>query len=101
MLNILVAAELRANGGYLAICNYTAGMDHRTYDPAPAILHEEVEHEAWFSEDLGEGPSGHFRRSRIGSERNSPYLKKFLVLLAAIGALLRLQQPRCAPAPPP
>ncbi|MGD0225336.1 MAG: DNA protection during starvation protein [Terriglobia bacterium] len=80
MLNILVAAERCAIGGYSAICNYTSGKDHRTYDLALAILHEEIEHEAWFSEFLGEGPSGHLRRSGTGSDRNSPYLKKFLVL---------------------
>ncbi len=50
----------------------------RTYDLALAILHEEIEHEAWFLEFLGEGPSGHYRRSGVGSERNSPYLSKFL-----------------------
>jgi ferritin-like protein len=80
MLDVLVKAERCAIGGYTAICNYTAGKDHRTYDLALAILHEEVEHEAWFSEFLGEGPSGHFRRSGTGSERNSPYVRKFLAL---------------------
>jgi len=77
---VLVAAERCAIGRYNAVCNYTAGKDHRTYDLALAILHEEIEHEAWFSEFLGEGPSGHFRRSGTGSDRNSPYLKKFLIL---------------------
>jgi hypothetical protein len=33
----------------------TFGKDHRTYDLALAILHEEIEHEAWFSEFIGEG----------------------------------------------
>ncbi len=80
MLDILVKAERCAIGGYNAVCNLTAGKDHRTYDLALAILHEEIEHEAWFSEFLGEGPSGHFRRSGTGSERNSPYLRKFLIL---------------------
>jgi hypothetical protein len=47
---------------YTEICNMTFGKDHRTYDMALAIPHEEVEHEAWFSEYLSEGPSGHFRR---------------------------------------
>jgi ferritin-like protein len=64
--------------GYTAICNMTAGKDHRTYDLALAILHEEIEHEAWFSEFLGEGPSGHFRRQGTGVQRNSPYVSKFL-----------------------
>ena len=49
----------------------TAGKDHRTYELALAILNEEVEHAAWFSEYLGEGPSGHFRR---GAPGNSPYV---------------------------
>jgi hypothetical protein len=31
---------------------------YRTYDLALAILHEEIEHEAWFSEFIGAGPSG-------------------------------------------
>ena len=78
MLDVLVKAERCAIAGYNAICNLTAGKDHRTYDLALAILHEEIEHEAWFSEFLGEGPSGHFRRSGTGSERNSPYVKKFM-----------------------
>lgn len=78
MLKVLVSAERCAVAGYSRICNLTAGKDHRTYDLALAILHEEVEHEAWFSEFLGEGPSGHYRRSGVGSERNSPYVSKFL-----------------------
>ena len=28
-----------------AICNLTAGKDHRTYDLAQSILNEEIEHE--------------------------------------------------------
>lgn len=71
MLDVLVKAERCAIGGYNAICNMTFGKNHRTYDLALAILHEKIEHEAWFSEFLGEGPSGHFRRSGTGSERNS------------------------------
>ena len=78
MLNILVKAERCAVNGYTAICNLVAGKDHRTYDLALAILHEEIEHEAWFAEHLGEGPSGHFRRQGTGFERNSPYVRKFL-----------------------
>ena len=78
MLKVLVNAERCAVAGYRKICGITAGKDHRTYDLSLAILHEEVEHEAWFSEFLGEGPSGHFRRSGTGSERNSPYVSKFL-----------------------
>lgn len=78
MLQVLVNAERCAIAGYNSICNYTAGKDHRTYDLSLGILHEEVEHEAWFSEFLGEGPSGHFRRSGTGSERNSPYTSKFM-----------------------
>jgi ferritin-like protein len=78
MLEVLVKAERCAVAGYSAICNYTVGKDHRTYDLSLAILHEEIEHEAWFSEFLGEGPSGHFHRTGFGSTRNSPYLAKFL-----------------------
>ena len=78
MLNILVKAERCAVNGYTNVCNYTFGKDHRTYDLSLAILHEEIEHEAWFSEFLGEGPSGHFRRSGTGFDRNSPYVSKFL-----------------------
>jgi ferritin-like protein len=52
----------------------TAGKDHRTYDLALAILNEEIEHESWFSEFLGEGPSGHFMRRG----ETSPFVGKFL-----------------------
>jgi ferritin-like protein len=75
ILKVLVDAERCAVRGYTAICNYTAGKDHRTYDLALAILHEETEHEAWFSEFLGEGPSGHVERESVG---NSPFVSKFL-----------------------
>jgi ferritin-like protein len=75
MLTVLVEAERCAVRGYTQICNMTAGKDHRTYDLALAILHEEIEHEAWFSEFLGEGPSGHFTRA---GRQNSPYVSKFL-----------------------
>ena len=74
ILKVLVKAERCAVGGYTEICNLTAGKDHRTYDLALAILHEEIQHESWFSEFLGEGPSGHFARK----EGNSPYVSKFL-----------------------
>jgi ferritin-like protein len=75
ILEVLVNAERCAVKGYTAICNMTAGKDHRTYDLALAILHEEVEHESWFAEFLGEGPSGHFARKYPGQ---SPYVSKFL-----------------------
>ncbi len=75
MLKVLVEAERCAVRGYTHICNITAGKDHRTYDLALAILHEEIEHEAWFSEFLGEGPSGHFARRTPGE---SPFVSKFL-----------------------
>jgi ferritin-like protein len=75
MLEVLLKAEQCAVRGYSHICNITAGKDHRTYDLSLAILHEEVEHEAWFQELLGNGPSGHFLRQ--GGE-NSPYVGKFL-----------------------
>lgn len=74
MLTVLVNAERCAVKGYTDICNMTAGKDHRTYDLAQAILHEEIEHESWFSEFLGEGPSGHFLRQG----ETSPFVSKFL-----------------------
>ncbi len=74
ILNVLVEAERCAQRGYTHICNLTAGKDHRTYDLSLAILHEETEHEAWFSEFLGEGPSGHFLRRG----ETSPFVRKFL-----------------------
>ncbi len=75
MIEVLLRAEQCAVRQYTTICNMTFGKDHRTYDLALAILHEEIEHEAWFSEFLGEGPSGHFKR-RVPGE--SPYVSKFL-----------------------
>ncbi|HMA60757.1 MAG TPA: DNA protection during starvation protein [Halanaerobiales bacterium] len=74
ILKVLVEAERCAVRGYTEICNMTQGKDHRTYDLALSILHEEIQHESWFSEFLGEGPSGHF--SRKGE--TSPYVSKFL-----------------------
>jgi ferritin-like protein len=80
MLGVLVEAERCAIRVYTEICAITAGKDPRTYDVALAILHEEIEHEAWFSEYLGEGPSGHFRRGFPGE---SPYCAKFMVVPGA------------------
>ena len=74
MLKVLVNAERCAVRGYTKICNMTAGKDHRTYALAQAILNEEIEHESWFSEFLGEGPSGHFLRRG----ETSPFVSKFL-----------------------
>ena len=74
MLTVLVKAERCAVRGYTNICNLTVGKDHRTYDLALAILNEEIEHESWFSEFLGEGPSGHFMRRG----ETSPFVSKFL-----------------------
>ncbi|MDH4227045.1 MAG: DNA protection during starvation protein [Deltaproteobacteria bacterium] len=74
MLTVLVNAERCAVKGYTHICNLTAGKDHRTYDLSLSILHEEIEHESWFSEFLGEGPSGHFMRRG----ETSPFVGKFL-----------------------
>ena len=75
MLQVLLSAEQCAVRGYTHVCNMTAGKDHRTYDLALAILHEEIEHEAWFAEFLGNGPSGHYSRE---GRPNSPYVGKFL-----------------------
>lgn len=74
ILKVLVGAERCAVAGYTEICNMTSGKDHRTYDLALAILNEEIEHESWFSEFLGEGPSGHFLRRG----ETSPFVSKFL-----------------------
>jgi len=74
MLTVLVEAERCAVRGYTHICNLTAGKDHRTYQLAQAILNEEIEHESWFSEFLGEGPSGHFMRKG----ETSPFVRPFL-----------------------
>ena len=74
ILTVLVEAERCAVRGYTQVCNMTAGKDHRTYDLALAILNEEIEHESWFSEFLGEGPSGHFMRRG----ETSPFVSKFL-----------------------
>ena len=78
MLKVLVEAERCAIRVYTEICNMTAGKDHRTYSLALAVLHEEIEHEAWFSEFLGEGPSGHFRRETPGQ---SPYVSRFMTAM--------------------
>jgi ferritin-like protein len=75
LLSVLVEAERCAVRTYTDICNFTSGKDHRTYELSLAILNEEVEHEAWFSEFLGEGPSGHFRR---GTPGESPYVSRFM-----------------------
>jgi ferritin-like protein len=74
ILTVLVEAERCAVRGYTHICNLTAGKDHRTYNLSQAILNEEIEHESWFSEFLGEGPSGHFMRRG----ESSPFVSKFL-----------------------
>jgi ferritin-like protein len=76
MLKVLVHAERCAVKGYTEICNMTAGKDHRTFELALAILNEEVEHESWFAEFLGEGPSGHGGVWREAG--HSPHVSKFL-----------------------
>ena len=74
MLTVLVEAERCAVRGYSQVCSMTAGKDHRTYALALAILNEEIEHESWFSEFLGEGPSGHFMRTG----ETSPFVRPFM-----------------------
>ena len=74
ILKVLVEAERCAVRGCTYICNLTAGKDHRTYNLSQAILNKEIEHESWFSEFLGEGPSGHFLRRG----ETSPFVSKFL-----------------------
>jgi ferritin-like protein len=74
ILNVLVEAEQCAVRGYTQLCDLTTGKDYRTYDLSLSILNEEIEHEAWFAEFLGEGPSGHWgRKGEI-----SPFVSKFL-----------------------
>jgi ferritin-like protein len=75
ILEVLLKAEQCAVRGYSHICDLTFGKDHRTYDLSLAILHEEIEHESWFQEFLGNGPSGHYSRE---GRPNSPYVGKFL-----------------------
>lgn len=75
LLKVLVKAERFAIRSYNHICNLTLGKDHRTYDLSLAILNEEVDHEAWFAEYLGEGPCGHYRRHNPGE---SPYVSRFI-----------------------
>ncbi len=74
IVKVLLDAERCAVRVYEDLCKYTFGKDHRTYDICLAILHEEIEHESWFEELLGQGPSGHFRRRYPGE---GPYTKKF------------------------
>lgn len=74
LMKVLLQAEQCAVKQYTKICNMTAGKDHRTYDLALAILNEEIQHESWFSEFLGDGPSGHFLRQG----KTSPFVSKFL-----------------------
>jgi len=45
------------------------------YELALAILNNENRHESWFSEFLGESPSGHFTRA----DKFSSYVSKFFV----------------------
>ena len=74
ILKVLLEAERCAVRVYTEICNMTFGKDPRTYDLSLAILHEEIEHEAWFQELLEGRPSGHFRRRKPGE---GPYTQKF------------------------
>ena len=75
LLTVLVEAERCAIRTYSEICAFTHGKDPRTYEISAAILNEEIEHEAWFAEFLGEGPSGHFRRGKSGT---SPHVRRFM-----------------------
>ncbi|MFU8804516.1 MAG: hypothetical protein ACNA8W_11950, partial [Bradymonadaceae bacterium] len=61
---------------YTDICNYTTGKDHRTYELSLAILNEEIEHEAWFSEFLGEGPAQELdEASLLTAELGDPQIR--------------------------
>lgn len=75
MLKVLVEAERCAVRGYTTLCHLTAGKDHRTYALVQAILNEEIEHESWFSEFLGEGPSGHYLRRGEASPFVGPFMR--------------------------
>lgn len=75
LLEVLLDAERCAVQVYTDICQYTQGKDPRTYELSAAILHEEIEHEAWFEELLTGNASGHFRRQEPGI---SPYVSKFI-----------------------
>jgi ferritin-like protein len=78
ILEILLESERCAIRSWIEICDITHGKDPRTYDFAARILHEEIEHEAWFIELLAmerDGtiiPSGHFRRGEPG---DAPFSK--------------------------
>lgn len=76
ILKVLINAERCAVKAYTHGCNLTAGKDHCTYELALAILSEATEHESWFSEFLGGGPSGHGGARREGGY--SPHVSKFL-----------------------
>ena len=76
IMEVLLKAEQCAVRGYTEICAMTNGKDHRTYEIAVSILQEEIEHEAWFAEFLGQGPSGHFGRA---GAPNSPHVSKYLI----------------------
>jgi ferritin-like protein len=75
IVEVLLKAEQCAVKGYTELCNMTVGKDHRTYGLVLAILNEEIEHEAWFAEFLGQCPSGHFRRREVGE---SPFVSRYL-----------------------
>ena len=75
LLTVLVEAERCAIRTYSDICAFTHGKDPRSWAMSNAIVNVEIEHEAWFSEFLGEGPSGHFRRGKPGA---SPYVAPFM-----------------------
>jgi ferritin-like protein len=68
--NVLVEAERCAVREYTEI----SYLDHQAYDLAQSILNEEIEHESWFSEFLGEGPAGQFLRCGDGP----PFVSKLL-----------------------
>ncbi|NJN57876.1 MAG: hypothetical protein HC879_10425 [Leptolyngbyaceae cyanobacterium SL_5_9] len=54
----------------------TFGKDHRPYELALAILNKELEHEGWFSELLGESPSGHIYSTAPGITSNMASTEK-------------------------
>jgi ferritin-like protein len=68
---VLVEAERCAVRTYTEICNMTFGKHRRTYDLALAILRQQVNHGAWFSESLEQGPSVTSTAALLTSRRAS------------------------------
>ena len=55
ILPVLLRSAEESVRAYTHLCGITSGKDHRTYNIALAILHEEIAHQVWFLEFLGRG----------------------------------------------